>query len=156
MAEPVRAAAERARYNGAASNGSAIRRRTGRSSQTIRPSRASRATSAGRSAPVTPPSVDDELASWVLAQATNVHRHLEALRPFRWSEVGDPATGPSRAHLAAVNSMMNSLRRPLFTATRSVRRAAGAAAVQPSPDRLEQLLYAKSRAHRWVRKTERV
>lgn len=127
--------AEAVAYNG---NGTPVRRR------------------AALAAPVTPPSAGDVLTSWVLGQATNSDRHLEALRPFHWSEFGDPATGPSRAHLAAVNTMMATLRRPLFSATRAVRRAAGAAAEQPSQDRLEELLYAKSRAHRWVRMTERV
>ena len=92
----------------------------------------------------------------MLGQATNVERHLDAVRPFRWSEFGDPATGPSRAHLVAVNSMMATLRRPLFTATKAVRRAAEAAAETPTPDLLDEVLYAKSRAHHWVRATERV
>ncbi|HEU5156620.1 MAG TPA: hypothetical protein VFU43_06450 [Streptosporangiaceae bacterium] len=105
-----------------------------------------------------PSSADDAaaLTAWVAGQATNVDRHMRALRPFRWSEFGDPATGPSRAHLAAVNALMATLRRPLLSATREVRRAAGVAAERPTSDRLDELLHAKSRAHRWVRTTERV
>jgi hypothetical protein len=102
------------------------------------------------------PSADEALSTWVLGQATNVARHLDAVRPFRWSEFGDPATGPSRAHLVAVNSMMATLRRPLFTATKAVRRAVEAAAETPTSDLLDEMLYAKSRAHHWVRATERV
>ncbi|MFD9889861.1 hypothetical protein ACFWY9_11020 [Amycolatopsis sp. NPDC059027] len=105
---------------------------------------------------LTTPAADEELRTWVLTQATNVERHLAALRPFRWSEFGDPATGPSRAHLAAVNAMMSTLRAPLYTATRAARRAAESAAGNPTAAQLEGLLYTKSRAHRWVRTTERV
>ncbi len=102
------------------------------------------------------PSGDDELTAWVLSQATNVERHLEALRPFRWSEFGDPATGPSRAHLAAVNETMATLRKPLYSATRAVRRAADEAVERPARAELARLLRAKSRAQRWVKTTEGV
>lgn len=102
------------------------------------------------------PSGGKELEAWVLSQATNVERHLDALRPFRWSEFGDPATGPSRAHLAAVNRTMATLRGPLFTATRVARRAAEEAVARPEQDELARLLRAKSRAQRWVRTTEQV
>ncbi|MGW3470897.1 hypothetical protein ACWDKQ_21125 [Saccharopolyspora sp. NPDC000995] len=96
------------------------------------------------------------LADWVRTQATNVERHLGALRPFSWAEFGDPATGPSRAHLVAVNETMSTLREPLHEATRAVRRAAEAAATHPDPRRLRALLDAKSRSQRWVRDTERL
>ncbi|MBB5155046.1 hypothetical protein [Saccharopolyspora phatthalungensis] len=96
------------------------------------------------------------LATWVRTQAINVERHLAALRPFGWAEFGDPATGPSRAHLVAVNETMSTLREPLHKATRAVRRAAEAAAAQPDSHRLQAVLEAKSRAHRWVRDTERL
>ncbi|MCI2419033.1 hypothetical protein MOQ72_16435 [Saccharopolyspora sp. K220] len=96
------------------------------------------------------------LANWVRTQATNVERHLVALRPFSWTEFGDPATGPSRAHLAAVNETMSGLREPLHEATRAARRAAEAAAAEPDSRRLQAVLKAKSRAHRWVRDTERL
>jgi hypothetical protein len=96
------------------------------------------------------------LRTWALTQATNAERHLDALRPFRWSEFGDPATGPSRAHLVAVNETMATLRRPLFASASALRQAARAVAEQPSADRLEELLHTKSRAHRWVQDTERL
>ncbi|RSM76231.1 hypothetical protein DL991_23635 [Amycolatopsis sp. WAC 01375] len=122
-----------------------------------------RALPAASGAPVPPagarrarPSGGRELEAWVLSQATNVERHLDALRPFRWSEFGDPATGPSRAHLAAVNRMMATLRGPLSTATRVARESAQEAVARPEQAELARLLLAKSRAQRWVRTTERV
>ncbi|HKS49953.1 MAG TPA: hypothetical protein VJT49_33565 [Amycolatopsis sp.] len=110
----------------------------------------------GRCAPITLPASGELLRTWALTQATNAEQHVAALRPFRWSEFGDPATGPSRAHLVAVNETMATLRRPLFSATGALREAARAAAEQPSPAWLEAMLRSKSRAHHWVRATERV
>ncbi|WAL69272.1 hypothetical protein ORV05_16365 [Amycolatopsis cynarae] len=107
-------------------------------------------------APLVLPTAEGQLRTWLLSQATNVERHLAALRPFRWSEFGDPATGPSRAHLIAVNETMATLRRPLLAATRQVRATAEAAAERPAPQRLEAMLAAKTRAQHWVRATERV
>ncbi|RSM35602.1 hypothetical protein DMA12_43555 [Amycolatopsis balhimycina DSM 5908] len=96
------------------------------------------------------PATGEDLSGWARTQAVNARRHLDALRPFRWEEFGDPATGPSRAHLAAVNRMMATLREPLHTAVQGVRRAAA------EPADPEPLLRAKARAHRWVRATEQV
>ncbi|MDA3647762.1 hypothetical protein LZ318_37025 [Saccharopolyspora indica] len=96
------------------------------------------------------------LATWVRTQATSSERHLAALRPFSWTEFGDPATGPSRAHLVAVNETMAGLREPLHEATRELRRVAEQAARLPNSQRLQSVLRAKSRAYRRVRDTERL
>ncbi|WP_370966466.1 hypothetical protein [Amycolatopsis sp. cg9] len=96
------------------------------------------------------PTAGESLAGWARTQVTNARRHTAALRPFRWEEFGDPATGPSRAHLVAVNRMMTTLRGPLRTSVQAVDRAA-AEPVDPA-----ELLRAKSRAHHWVRATEQI
>jgi hypothetical protein len=96
------------------------------------------------------------LRPWVLGQATNVQRHLGALRPFTRAEFGTGAAVPSEGHIQAVNALLAMLRRPLTTITGAVALAADAAAEQPTPDRLTTLLKAKSRAHDWVRATEKV
>ncbi|MDA3625807.1 hypothetical protein OU415_10195 [Saccharopolyspora sp. WRP15-2] len=96
------------------------------------------------------------LATWVRTQAISSERHLAALRPFSWSEFGDPATGPSRAHLAAVNETMAGLREPLHEATRDLRRVAEQAARQPDSQRVRTVLRAKSKTYRLVRDTERI
>lgn len=96
------------------------------------------------------------LAIWARSQATSSERHLAALRPFSWAEFGDPATGPSRAHLAAVNETMAGLRQPLHEATRELRRAVENAARRPDTQRMQNVLRAKSRAYRRVRDTERL
>ncbi|MEV0703453.1 hypothetical protein AB0I53_36825 [Saccharopolyspora sp. NPDC050389] len=112
--------------------------------------------SRSRPAPQQTSASNRELRNWVRTQATNVERHLAALRPFGWEEFGDPATGPSRAHLVAVNDTMNTLRKSLSSATRDARRAAEAAFAHPSPQRLQDVLRTKTRAQRWVKETERI
>jgi hypothetical protein len=92
----------------------------------------------------------------VRGQALNVERHLAALRPFRVEEFGDPATGPSRGHVQAVNDLLATLRRPLSRVPGRLRRVAAAAATEPTDARLAELLRLKTRAHDWVRATERV
>ena len=96
------------------------------------------------------------LKHWLRAQAVNVTRHFEALRPFAADEFGTGIAAPSAGHLEAVNNLMATLRRPLSNVTSQVQAAADKAIAQPSTDRLENLLRLKSRAHDWVRATERV
>lgn len=96
------------------------------------------------------------LATWSRTQAISSERHLSALRPFSWSEFGDPATGPSRAHLVAVNETMATLREPLHRAVRELHRITERAARRPDPQRMQEVLRAKSRTYRLVRETERL
>ncbi|MFF4503683.1 hypothetical protein [Streptomyces sp. NPDC001401] len=85
-----------------------------------------------------------------------MERHYEALRPFTREEFGTGDQAPSPGHIHAVNELLATLRRPLATMTDAVRVAAEAAADQPTTQRLHELLTLKSRAHDWVRATERI
>jgi hypothetical protein len=120
---------------------------------TDRPGRANRVSwrsEVGRSA--SPPT----LPTWILSQALNVRRHLDALRPFSYSEFGDPATGPSLGHVQAVNQLLTRLRKPLRRITTQLDVAARNAAAHADEDDLGDVLRLKSMAHDWVRATERV
>ncbi|MER7959788.1 hypothetical protein [Streptomyces sp. NPDC096030] len=55
-----------------------------------------------------------------------------------------------------MNELLSTLRRPLSTMTDAVRVAAEVAAERPTAPRLDELLRMKSKAHDWVRATERV
>ncbi|MFC4786542.1 hypothetical protein ACT8ZV_18860 [Nocardioides sp. MAHUQ-72] len=94
-------------------------------------------------------SAPDPVAAFAVSQGVNVRRHLEALRDFRRSEFGTGVARPSEGHVQAVNDLLARLRRPLETAVLEVE-AAG------SGSDLGALLDLKSRAHDWVRATERV
>jgi hypothetical protein len=96
------------------------------------------------------------LRSHVTEQALNVHRHLEALRPFTRAEFGDHAAAPTEGHVHAVNELLSTLRRPLHKLAGEVASAARTAALSPRRDHLEHLLVTKNRAHDWVRATEKV
>lgn len=96
------------------------------------------------------------LRPWLLSQATNVERHLKALRPFATDEFGTGDEAPSPGHIQAVNELLATLRRPLATVTSAVRVAAEAAAERPTTELLHELLTLKSKAHDWVRATEQV
>jgi hypothetical protein len=90
-------------------------------------------------------------------QGVNVRRHLEALRDFRRDEFGTSVARPSDGHVQAVNELLAKLRRPLEGAVREVEQAgARATRRQASTRELQDLLRLKSRAHDWVRATERV
>ncbi|MCW2846635.1 MAG: hypothetical protein JWR90_609 [Marmoricola sp.] len=97
------------------------------------------------------------LAAFASGQATNVRRHLEALRDFSRTEFGSSIARPSEGHIQAVNELLGRLRMPLTRAVRDVERS-GRAAQRPNPstEQLHELLALKSRAHDWVRATERV
>ncbi|GIH15905.1 hypothetical protein [Rugosimonospora africana] len=118
------------------------------------------ATGLGRGAATDAPSQTGRrvapLRPWVSSQATNVERHLAALRPFTRAEFGAGAATPSEGHILAVNRLLETLRRPLRAVTGAVRLAAEAAGESPTQERLVELLKVKSRAHDWVRATERV
>ncbi|RJQ76030.1 hypothetical protein D5S17_19320 [Pseudonocardiaceae bacterium YIM PH 21723] len=98
----------------------------------------------------------DHLRTWMLSQAQNVARHRTGLRPFRVDEFGDPATGPSRGHVEAVNALLGTLRRPLGTIIRRMQVSARAAVREPSRENVTSMLKLKSRSHDWVRATEQV
>ncbi|WP_433785346.1 hypothetical protein ACQPX6_03080 [Actinomycetospora sp. CA-101289] len=90
------------------------------------------------------------------AQAVNVDRHLQALRPFTRAEFGTTAAAPSEGHVRAVNALLDLLRAPLHSATAAVHTAAQRALGQPTEAHLTELLRTKSRAHDFVRATEKV
>jgi hypothetical protein len=97
------------------------------------------------------------LPGFVSGQAINVRRHLDALRNFSRDEFGDSIARPSEGHIKAVNDLLGRLRRPLEKAVRQVESASRrAGAGGATPDDFGRLLRLKSRAHDWVRATERV
>lgn len=90
-------------------------------------------------------------------QGVNVRRHLNALRDFRRDEFGTSVACPSDGHVQAVNELLAKLRKPLEGAVREVEEAgARARSRRASTRELQDLLRLKSRAHDWVRATERV
>lgn len=93
-----------------------------------------------------------QLPAFTAGQGVNVRRHLDALRDFSRAEFGGSPARPSEAHVLAVNELLARLRRPLSRAVVEVERAGGAR----SGAELAELLRLKSRAHDWVRATERV
>jgi hypothetical protein len=97
------------------------------------------------------------LSAFASGQAINVRRHLDALRDFTRSEFGTSIARPSEGHIQAVNALLAKLRLPLERAVRDVESASrsngGRRSAQPDWARL---LEVKSRAHDWVRATERV
>ncbi len=96
------------------------------------------------------------LDAFVVGQPVNVRRHLEALRDFRRDEFGSGIARPSEGHVQAVNTLLAQLRRPLSGAVDELEAAADEARRRPDPARLTEVLTLKSRAHDWVRATERV
>lgn len=97
------------------------------------------------------------LSSFASGQAVNVRRHLDALRPFTRTEFGNSIARPSEGHVQAVNDLLAKLRRPLARAVEQVETSNRALqGGQPSQQQLAELLRLKSRAHDWVRATERI
>jgi len=109
-----------------------------------------------RPANARPTPAPSTLPIWVLSQALNVRRHLDALRPFRYAEFGDPATGPSLGHVRAVNDLLVRLRGPLHRITGKLDAAARIAVRRPTDGRMAEVLRLKTTAQDWVRATERV
>ena len=109
-------------------------------------------TKAGAASPTVP-----LIHAFASGQATNVRRHLDAMRDFSRAEFGTSIARPSEGHVQAVNQLLATLRRPLTRAVRQVETASRAAQrSRPAHDDLTELLRLKSRAHDWVRATERV
>jgi hypothetical protein len=97
------------------------------------------------------------LSAFASGQAVNVRRHLDALRDFTRTEFGTSIARPSEGHIQAVNTLLAKLRLPLERAVREVEAASKGNGRRRSnqPD-WARLLEVKSRAHDWVRATERV
>jgi len=93
---------------------------------------------------------------WLRAQSINVRRHAAALRPFKGDEFGTGSAAPTAGHIQAVNKLITSLRSGLLQMSGKVRKSAGAAAEEPTPARLQNLVRTKERAHHWVRGTEKI
>jgi hypothetical protein len=96
------------------------------------------------------------LVPWVRAQAINVIRHTEALRPFTRAEFGDGAAIPSEAHVRAVNELIGKLREELERRSRRVGTAAAAARKEPTAAALGRFLARKDHAHDSVRYVEKL
>ena len=96
------------------------------------------------------------LRPWLVAQALNLVRHTEALRPFRREEFGTGAEAPTDGHILAVNQLMASLRRTLRARASLMNRYVRAALRQPSPARLRRVVTHKHNAHSWVQAIERI
>jgi hypothetical protein len=105
---------------------------------------------------VRPRSVASSVPGFAGSQAVNVRRHLAALRDFRRDEFGTGVARPSEGHIVAVNTLLSKLRGPLEGAVGQLEAAAASVGSGTDPRRVEQVLLAKSRAHDWVRATERV
>lgn len=101
---------------------------------------------------VEPPNLDP----WLRAQAVNVVRHVEALRPFRPGEFGTDAASPSDAHLDAANQLIARLRSHLQGVSKTVSGSAQAAIAQPATAHLQQMIARKDQAHDLVRKIEQI
>ncbi|MBB6626481.1 hypothetical protein H5V45_04005 [Nocardioides sp. KIGAM211] len=97
-------------------------------------------------------SAPSSVPAFAVGQGVNVRRHLDALRDFHRSEFGTGVARPSEGHVQAVNDLLERLRRPLEAAVVQVESAGRAT----RGDDLGELLRLKSRAHDWVRATERV
>ncbi len=96
------------------------------------------------------------LTPWLRAQAINVTRHAEALRPFRRDEFGTDAAAPSEGHIQATNELLGTLRADLLSMTKKTRNAVEIAMRDPDTRRLQQLMRYKEHAHDRVRAIERI
>jgi hypothetical protein len=97
------------------------------------------------------------LPSFARNQAVNVRRHLKALRDFRVDEFGTSIARPTEGHVQAVNQLLAQLRSPLERVVRTVEQEASAVGRgRATSGQLHDLLRHKSRAHDWVRATEKV
>jgi hypothetical protein len=94
------------------------------------------------------------LEAFARAQATNVARHVAALRPFRTGEFGDGPASPSTAHLLAANTLVAAMRGRLDRLARVIARAAAEAAAMPATARLQHLNRLKDQAGGLVKAIE--
>lgn len=96
---------------------------------------------------------DPTLEHFRRAQSVNLARGVSALRPFRDDEFGTGAGAPSRAHLRAVNDLMEPLRRTLRRSSVDV---TGRSRAGHGPDQLGRLLEARGRAERQLKAAESI
>lgn len=89
------------------------------------------------------PAGEQALRRFIQAQHINAHRDLVALRAFQPEEFGSGATSPSRAHIVAVNELLQKLRQELLHGYDSLESSAQAAAAAPQPQPLQHLLRQK-------------
>lgn len=108
------------------------------------------------SRPTKRPASPETARTWCRAQALNVSRHAHALRPFQPDEFGKGPAAPSLGHIQAVNAVVRGLGRQLSLRTEAVRRAAHAAAGEPTPRRLREVVIRGESAHQAVRASEQV
>jgi hypothetical protein len=93
---------------------------------------------------------------WLSAQAVNVTRHAEALRPFGIDEFGTGDEAPSQGHLLAVNRLIGTLRDGLMKMTDGVTEATRTVAQGPTVAAMQHMAHVKDRAHTWVRGIEKI
>jgi hypothetical protein len=97
------------------------------------------------------------LPSFAESQGVNVRRHLQALRNFTSDEFGTGPARPTEGHIHAVNRLLEKLRSPLEHAVQELERSGRTVSRgRGGTPELHELLRLKSRAHDWVRATERV
>ncbi|WP_206602813.1 hypothetical protein [Leptolyngbya ohadii] len=96
------------------------------------------------------------LQPWLRAQAINVNRHVEALRPFREGEFGTDAASPSDAHLDAANQLIARLRSHLQRISSTVNSDVRSAMHYPETANLQRMIARKDQAHDLVRLIEQI
>jgi hypothetical protein len=96
------------------------------------------------------------LPAYLAGQTLNVKRHVAALRDFTRAEFGSGAAAPSEGHIQTVNGLLATLRRPLQKAVRDLERAERRAGSGRDPVAVAHSLELKTKAHDWVRATEKV
>ena len=96
------------------------------------------------------------LPAYVTGQSINLRRHLDALRNFTRDEFGPGPARPSEGHIQAVNDLLGTLRRPLQQVVEDVEQATRQARSGRSAPQMTRVLELKTKAHDWVRATEKV
>jgi hypothetical protein len=96
------------------------------------------------------------LQGWVKDQALNIHRHLEAMRPFQAEEFGRGLASPSEGHIEAANKLLGLLRANLLQQVKRTDQATGQVIVQSSTAHLAEVLTQKEKAHTLMLATERI
>ncbi|MEM6433601.1 MAG: hypothetical protein AAF773_07075 [Cyanobacteria bacterium P01_D01_bin.115] len=96
------------------------------------------------------------ITTWLITQSLNVGRHAAALKPFRDGEFGTELASPSRAHVQAVNQLMQSLREQLHAIAKQLEQSAQAASQQLQPSQIQRLLLQKETGGQWVKRIEKI
>lgn len=90
------------------------------------------------------------------AQAINVHRSAEALRPFTKNEFGTESASPSPAQIDAANALIGKLRKSLISRSTDVTEIARIVSENDRSSNLNRLLYAKTRSIKSVKAVEKI